>query len=520
MPAPGTRHDNDVTRNANIACFLIGLLLFVLVGVHFLNYAPDDVYITLRYAQHLADGQGPVFNVGERVEGFSNPVFLALLALLQPALSSPENMVLAAKLTGLLAGVLAVLFCAVLARRDPEGAGFWGLAPLLAGLSGYFAFWSASGLETGLHALLVLLAVGGYIRALETGRRAWRALAGLAFALVALSRPEGPIFLVAIMIVRGIEMRNDYRRPDIADLFFALLAILPPAVYFFWRHSFYGLWWPNTFYAKAGGGWSTWIDGLRYLLLAIGPALWGNAALLLILLLPLAPWRKTNARSLSLWLAVLAQLVFIVVGGGDWMPGWRFVVPVVPLLALLAPAAGRRLLENIHRRRLADSFRGWLTAAAMVVVLAIAAANLYTVKQLSHRPSGWRGLEVGTFFAPTYMPVVDWLKKEARPGDWLATGEAGLIPYLTGLPTVDCFGLTDAHLARVPGKRHEKVDTAYIFQRAPRFLVIGGVKAGGRTSDFAYGRALLTDPELGKKYVAAFSHDTFVVFVRRPENPS
>ena len=149
----------------------IGLALFAAVGVHFLNFTPDDVFITLRYAENLAAGQGAVFNPGERVEGFSNPIFLVWLAALHSLLHSPERMTFAAKLTGLLAGLLALLAMALLARRDPEAPEHWGVPPLLCGLSGYLAFWAGSGMETGLHVLLVVLAVGGYIRALESGRR-------------------------------------------------------------------------------------------------------------------------------------------------------------------------------------------------------------------------------------------------------------------------------------------------------------------------------------------------------------
>ncbi|HEX4934306.1 MAG TPA: hypothetical protein VFV33_14045, partial [Gemmatimonadaceae bacterium] len=35
-------------------------------------WVSDDAYITFRYADHLARGLGLVFNVGERVEGYSN----------------------------------------------------------------------------------------------------------------------------------------------------------------------------------------------------------------------------------------------------------------------------------------------------------------------------------------------------------------------------------------------------------------------------------------------------------------
>ncbi|NJM08474.1 hypothetical protein HC891_23265 [Candidatus Gracilibacteria bacterium] len=41
----------------------------------------DDPYITFRYAQNLAEGAGYVYNVGERVQSTTTPLFTVLLAL-------------------------------------------------------------------------------------------------------------------------------------------------------------------------------------------------------------------------------------------------------------------------------------------------------------------------------------------------------------------------------------------------------------------------------------------------------
>ncbi len=501
-----------------IALLWAGVVLYVLVGVHFLNYAPDDIYITLRYAGHVAAGQGPVFNPGEAVEGFSNHVHLALLALLHPVLERPAAMAVAAKVIGLAAGLLALLAAAFLARRDEEASAYWGVTPLLIGLSGYFAFWAGSGMETGLHALLVLLAVGGYVRGLETGRKAWRVSAGLVFGLLAWSRPEGPIFLAAALAARGVLLWRDGRKPDGADFGFVIAAVLPIVALFAWRHATYGAWWPNTFYAKAGGGISTWLDGARYCLLALAPALWGNLLLLPLLLTGLVPWRKATPRTLVLLLAVAVQGGFIIIGGGDWMPGWRFVTPVVPLLALLVPGVVARFRGMLPHKWLGDWTPLWRVAFWVAVLLPLA-AHLYGVKQISHRPSGWRGVSAQTMFPASYVHVADWLAEQKRPGDWLATGEAGLIPYLTDLPTIDCFGLTDAHLARVPGKRHEKIDPDYILGRGPRFVVIGGARAAGEGYDsaFAYGRSLLEHPALAREYKLALRHASFLVFRQATE---
>lgn len=49
----------------------------------YFNYQSDDAYITYRYARNLADGIGPVWNRGEHVEGYSNFLWMVLLAALR-----------------------------------------------------------------------------------------------------------------------------------------------------------------------------------------------------------------------------------------------------------------------------------------------------------------------------------------------------------------------------------------------------------------------------------------------------
>lgn len=70
-------------------CFLVlvaGTILQTLGGSAFLttkshnDWGNDDAYISYRYAENLARGQGLVFNRGERVEGYSNFLYVLVMA--------------------------------------------------------------------------------------------------------------------------------------------------------------------------------------------------------------------------------------------------------------------------------------------------------------------------------------------------------------------------------------------------------------------------------------------------------
>jgi len=68
---------------AGTALFVLGFaaLCFVVLTRHHWQQICDDAFIPFRYANNLAAGLGPVWNRGERVEGYSSPLWLGLLVL-------------------------------------------------------------------------------------------------------------------------------------------------------------------------------------------------------------------------------------------------------------------------------------------------------------------------------------------------------------------------------------------------------------------------------------------------------
>src|SRR4051794_37248022 len=57
------------------------MLLTLLGASRVRAFTIDDAYISFRYAENLASGHGLVYNLGERVEGYTNFLWVVLLAL-------------------------------------------------------------------------------------------------------------------------------------------------------------------------------------------------------------------------------------------------------------------------------------------------------------------------------------------------------------------------------------------------------------------------------------------------------
>ena len=93
---------------------LAALLVAGLVPVLATDAPQDDAYITYRYAMNFANGDGFVFNVGEKpVEGYTNFLWTLIIGLGMRAGFDPEGF---APGLGLAATVGVALFLAMRAR--------------------------------------------------------------------------------------------------------------------------------------------------------------------------------------------------------------------------------------------------------------------------------------------------------------------------------------------------------------------------------------------------------------------
>ena len=165
------------------APYLVPLVLALAARLDFarrLHFAAEDAYITFRYAENWARGLGPVYNAGERVMGFSSPLWTAWLAV-GAVLHVPLLAWARTWSVGFDLGALVLM--AALLSREAGRASAWAFACFFA----VFPLFSANavlGMETSL--LVFLLAAAARAIAARRGT-----LAGVALGALALTRPEG-----------------------------------------------------------------------------------------------------------------------------------------------------------------------------------------------------------------------------------------------------------------------------------------------------------------------------------------
>jgi hypothetical protein len=448
---------------------LAGMLLWLVVAGRLLGeWQMDDAYISYRYAWNLINGNGLIYNPGEIVEGYTNFLWTLLASASLWLGAQPASVTLWGTIFSSLA-LVSVTW--VISERLSHGKLLW---PLLT--TGAVAVDSAvisygargSGMEAAPFAALVLLSAALLWYGGNKWGPFWRVLTGVTLALASLLRPEGLLVAAIFIAVRGFQERH--------RLSMVLWTLVPFAAivgtYEIWRISFYGFLFPNTFYAKTGTGLVLIERGLSHLSYFIGDD-W--------LIVPLAAFgialtllsRKLRGGILvGLSVLVVAYTLYIVWAGGDHFPGWRFFVPLVAPIVLLAQEAVRFLLDR-------------LPSAGVVRWAAVGTAALFFAVYVQHaigleRAGGWLSERTGLHqaYVSRWGAAGLWLRENTSPGQWSAAKGAGALAYYSQRPVIDVYGLNDLHIGHLavaamgtgnPG--HDKQDPRYVLSRKPDYLL-------------------------------------------------
>src|SRR2546430_2810887 len=171
------------------ALLLVAVAVLVVHSLQF-DFVTDDAFISFVYARNLAEHGQLVFNLGERVEGFTNFLWTVLLA---GGIKLGLSPVLTSRFFGIAFGVGTLAVAVRLSLRlDRDKPSRWHLvAPLGLAATGAFACWCTGGLETQLFTFLSFLAFERVMREVDEARGFQ---SGIWFALAAMTRPEGLLF--------------------------------------------------------------------------------------------------------------------------------------------------------------------------------------------------------------------------------------------------------------------------------------------------------------------------------------
>jgi hypothetical protein len=414
----------------------------------------DDAMISMRYAWHLANGYGLVWNIGERVEGITNPLWTLWMSLANILLEK-KFAVLSIQISGIfiLLGIAALTYviAAQISRDRTTPNNFWVPALTLTSVFLYYplSFWTLLGMEVGLLSLLLLTSV--YIVLKDGGNQRILPLLLVIFGLATLTRPDAliPIFVVISYRIYMLFTSKTNLPPKSGDKFrtvfmevsiLIVLVFLPIAL----RYFYYGELLPNTYTLKMTG--LSLSDRLANGCGFIKPYLLSVTPLFIIIIVDYTTF-KSNKKILLLAL-VIASIVYQIWIGGDPWAYWRMMAPLIPLLFVLGISS---LFNLANKYSMITQINSWKINFPYFVIVFIGILSVYVIpnfKFLSEQFFLKPALYTDTFSSYTNMAIAtnEILTNNAT----VAVFGAGTMPYYSNFKAIDMLGKSDKKIARLP----------------------------------------------------------------------
>ena len=429
----------------------ISLLAAANLLVHW-GYVVDDAYISFRYAHNVIAGNGLVFNVGERVEGFSNPLWVGLLSLGGLA---GVKLPTVAKLLGIGFYILLLRSVYQLGMHFGDRSFARSLSMLIA-VAPQMGFWANAGLETVSVAYFL---AAGATHAISDSKRGRVSNSLVSYAcLIVISRPEG-VALAGILIgyasLRHLKVVPNQWRLLVFLLFVTVVCLLR-----FW---YFGELAPNTYFVKSGSPLTNALSGCSYVLVALISA--GGVAIPLAIVVER---RADRPGKLLLGLLLAFFLAFQLRFGWDWMPHARMAVPYLVFA----------LIPYVHVVTRFGQRNPW--QGVLVMALWLVAWGGHAMKE-GHIPSS---LHLPEENRHPYHELGHFLSDQFSEEDLFVYDEMGVLPFFGNVRFLDTNGLTDKAIAQSKyGQPDVEEHLDFVFNRIrhsrPRGIILYAADAPG-----------------------------------------
>jgi len=312
-----------------------GMLLaaaFAMFGFALYNTAwlSDDAYISYRTVDNLVHGYGLTWNVAERVQAFTNPLWVLLNAVPYAFVQEPWHIYFSALAVSAVVSLIAIFILAAGVARSAMAAVF---AIVALSFCRAFVDYSTSGLENPMTHLLLALFMLYFLRLRWTMGVLFSM--SLCAGLSMVNRMDTLLLFAPVLIYAWLAERN------VKATLVMLAGALPFIAWEIFSVIYYGFPFPNTAYAKLGtgiGDQEIVMQGLWYLANSIK-----NDPLTLALIacgLVGAPLALRNGRYTALALGGLLYVVYVVKVGGDFMQGRFLAAPLFLAVLLLVQLQG------------------------------------------------------------------------------------------------------------------------------------------------------------------------------------
>lgn len=304
--------------NTSISKTNLGFVFAVLYFVILVRTAwtGDDAVFTFRSILNFLNGYGPNFNINERVQAYTHPLWFMLLTVVTVI---TKNTFTAAYVSSIFISITSFWILLSNKKSNIFGVLLTGLSLLL---SKAYIDYSTSGLENPLTNLLVLCVVFSFNRLNESSSFKWNLIFFAFVSSVYLSRSDAIILIVPLIFLVVYNSRGNLLKIITA----ASIGLMPIILWSLFSLFYYGSAFPNTAYAKLNTGIpekELLLKGVLYFIDSIG----ADPITLVVIFIGIFLGIKQNNKAIAIGIA--SYLFYILYIGGDFMSGRFFATPML-----------------------------------------------------------------------------------------------------------------------------------------------------------------------------------------------
>lgn len=314
------------------SCTFLLTILFVIILIK-TAWISDDISFTIRSVLNFIHGYGATFNIDERVQAYTHPLWFLILSILTLLF---KNIYFVNFLACILISTAVFYLSLKYISKNIFGVFFITFAIFL---SRAFIEFSTSGLENPLSHLLILI-LFMRLHKIETCKKKDLTHVILIGSFLYLSRPDLILFILPISLkIFFLLLENNVTKKDIVKSF--LVGGIPIIVWTSISLIYYGFPFPNTAYAKLLHEiprFNLIYQGGKYFFITLKK---DPVTLFIIFSGIIFAWTQ---KFYYKYLAIgnILYLVYIVYIGADFMEGRFFSVPFLVSLLLITPQISQK----------------------------------------------------------------------------------------------------------------------------------------------------------------------------------
>jgi len=464
------------------------LIIFVLLSNYF-YYQPDDSFIGHQISRNIANGNGFSLNKGEILNISTSPLYIIINTIPHFFNIDPVQF---ANLYNFLLGLIIIIFTYRLSLILSDSKFISALSVIIMVAYSTITIWTFSGMETFTITLIHLMTFYCF---LKNKTILWTAF----IPVTVFIRPDAVLIGISIFLYCLFShtlQKNDDKNNMIKVV---LITIMSGLLFFFINSLLFEEVLPTSYYVKRVVSFDSFLfhikKGIQYLLAFI----LGHKLFALALLFPFVYWpigmlslknrqlifrlprisdlghyfKHSDIRFLVLYLFILVHAFYLIYVGGDWMMGFRFLIPITPelsiLIAMIIGSITIRLTDDVNRDKI-------LKVGLSLYLLMFFALGLYN--RILSPILAWPNFKYSYESRRSMIEIGHWLKENVDPSTTLAIYAVGAVKYYSELYIIDMGGLSTKYLSK-NGKRdflaigHEIWDMEYVLSRTPDIIWFG-----------------------------------------------